>query len=153
LHRDDRSDLLCRIAANERLLEANAAREIVRQAAPADLASMGVDRPDLRWQAARAYIRSARTAAIARIDLGLRRLVMLDRISASARRRAATVDESDLADAGLWFERKFGQPAPSLAYIPPSFAGRTSEAELLRLAGDQRRFEAARAARRRASAA
>jgi hypothetical protein len=126
----------------------------VRQAAPADLASMGVDRPDLRWAASRAWIRNTRAAAIARADSALRRIVLLERIAASARRRrAAQPDESDVADAQLAFTRIFGEASPDLKYIAKPFAGPTSEAELLRLAGDQRLFEATRAARRRAIAA
>jgi hypothetical protein len=150
----DRADLLCRIAHNERLIEASDLRGAVRASAPADLAALGVDRADLRIAAARAFIRAARAAAIARIDLGLRRIVLLDKIAASSRRRgAAQPDESDVADAQLAFTRIFGEAPPDLKYIAKPFAGRTSEAELLRLVGDQARFESARAARRRKIAA
>jgi hypothetical protein len=152
LQRDDDCDLQERLAHNERMLEANAWREAVRRTAPADLAALGVDRADLRMAAAQAYLRSVRAAALVRIDLGLRRIILLDRILATWRRRGEPgfgPDESDFADAALWYERKLGECAPDLAYIPPPHAGKTSEAELLRLGQDQRRFEAARKAWRR----
>jgi hypothetical protein len=145
--RDDDDDLLTLIERNERLIAASDLRDEIRRTAPADLAALQIDRPDLRWQAARAYIRATRGAAIARIDLGLRRIVLLDKIAASSRRRGAAMpDESDVADAQLAFTRIFGEAPPDLKYMAKPFAGRTSEAELLRLASDERRHEAARKA-------
>jgi len=131
-------------------------RDSVRSSAPADLTWLGIDSADLRWAAAQAYIRAARDAAGARIDLALRRFIWLQRVMKAWRRRGKPgfgPADSDFADATNAYRSLFREDVPPLAYTAAEPYGPTSAEALLRLAEDQRQYEAARAARKRDGAA